>query len=75
MSKEFIKRMANGDTVIYENEEARWVFSKGRPPHIDDYVIAVTVVDKNVNIPVMAYFSGKSFRELLRDLGIKDLRI
>lgn len=71
MSKELIKRNHDGDIIVYENEEAKWVFSKGRPPHIDDYVIAITVVDKSINIPVMLYLNGKCFRELLRDLGIK----
>lgn len=70
MTREFTKRVED-DTVIYENEEAKWEFSKGRPPHIDDYVVCVTVVDKRINVPVMMYMNGTSFRELLRDMGIK----
>ena len=69
MSKEFNKSVEDG-TVIFENEEARWVFSKGRPPHIDDYIVCVTVVDKRINIPIMMYMNGISFRELLSDMGI-----
>jgi hypothetical protein len=70
LSKEFTKRVER-DTVIFENSEARWVFSQGRPPHIDDYQVAITAVDKNINIPVMMIMSGREFRKLLIDMGIK----
>lgn len=70
MSKDMQKKVER-DTVIYENSEARWVFSQGRPPHIDDYQVAITAVDKHFNIPVMMIMSSNEFRKLIIDLGIK----
>lgn len=69
MTEMFQKRIEDGD-VIFDNSEARWVFSKGRPPHIDDYVVTIYVVDKSINIPVMMHMSGVEFRKLLSDMGI-----
>lgn len=69
MSKEFNKRVVDND-VIFDNSEARWVFSHGRPPHIDDYAVAITAIDKKYNIPVMMCMSGIEFRKLLSDMGI-----
>jgi hypothetical protein len=66
-----MQKRVERDTVIFENSEARWVFSQGRPPHIDDYQVAITAVDKNINIPVMIVMSGREFRKLLIDMGIK----
>lgn len=70
MSKEFNKRIEDNE-VIFENSEARWIFSQGRPPHIDDYQVAISAVDKNINIPVMIVMSGREFRKLIIDMGIK----
>lgn len=72
MSRQFNKRIEEG-TVIFENEEARWVFSQGLPPHIDDYQVAITAVDRKVRVPIMMIMSGREFRSLLRDMGIKTL--
>lgn len=43
----------------------------GRPPYIDDYHVVITVIDKKINIPVMIQFSGREFRKMLIDMGIK----
>ena len=72
MSKEFNKRV-EGNEVIFENSEARWIFSQGRPPHIDDYQVAITVINKNIKIPIMIVMSGREFRRILLDMGIKTL--
>jgi hypothetical protein len=69
LSKEFTKRTEEG-TVMFDNSEARWIFSQGRPPHIDDYQVAITAVDKKFNIPVMMIMSGREFRAMLRDLNL-----
>lgn len=72
MSKEFTKKVGENE-VMFDNSEARWIFSQGRPPHIDDYQVAITVVDKHFNIPVMMIMSGREFRRLILDMGIKTL--
>lgn len=73
MSQEFNKKV-EGNEVIFDNSEARWIFSSGRPPHVDDYQVAITVVDKKFHIPVMMIMSGREFRRMLLDMGIKTLR-
>lgn len=72
MSEEFNKRVEDNE-VIFENSEARWIFSQGLPPHIDDYQVAIQVVDKKIRVPVMIVMSGREFRSMLRDMGIKTL--
>lgn len=67
---EFNKRIEDNE-VIFENSEARWVFSQGRPPYIDDYRVAIQVVDKNIRIPITIVMSGNEFRKLIIDMGIK----
>lgn len=69
---EFNKRVEEGE-VIFDNSEARWIFSQGRPPHIDDYQVAIQAVDKNIRIPIMIVMSGREFRRMLLDMGIKTL--
>ena len=67
-----LKKIIKDESIIYDNEKCRLVFSRTRPPDYNTHYINLTVIDKDVkdnHSLVIVQWNEDKFKELLRDLG------
>jgi len=78
MSNKFKKTIKDG-MIIYENEQARIIFSSNVPPHRTEKLIAMTGVSKEPapegfrNVPVTIIWSESHFRQMIEDLNLNSV--